>query len=427
MRDFRSGRVASAAKGAVALFRDGDWLTAARANAYVLILSWLTAAAMLAWVALSRGGLDPTGKPLGTDFMSFWTASKLALGGAPWSPYDVAAHHAQQTRLFGHDVGYAAFFYPPIFLLICLPLALLPYLVSLSVWLAATGVAYFRVVRTWLGKEFGAAPVLAFPAVMITVGHGQNAFLSAALFGAGARWLDRRPWLAGVMFGCLAYKPHLGLVIPVALLAARRWRTFAAAALSVATLAGLSLAVFGAETWRAFIADSAVSRAALEQGLVGDAKMQSAFAAVRLLGGDLTLAYGAQIAAMAMAGGAVVWLQRRAFRAAAEGPALVAASLLATPFLLDYDLLLLAIPLAWMFREGVRSGFLPWEKTLLAAAFALPAVSRTLAADVRLPLAPLVVGALLIAILRRASVFEAAKTALPATSGSLNGELRAAA
>ena len=48
---------------------------------------------------------------------------------------DIAAHHAQQTAIFGRDTGYAAFFYPPIFLLVCLPLAVLPYLAALAAWL----------------------------------------------------------------------------------------------------------------------------------------------------------------------------------------------------------------------------------------------------------------------------------------------------
>lgn len=391
----------SASPSRLDALRSGAWLTAERARAYGWIWLGLSVAIAALWVVLSPRGLDPTGKPLGTDFTSFWAASRLALEGAPARAYDVSAHHAQEAAIFGRDTGYAAFFYPPIFLLVCLPLAALPYLASLALWLAASGAAYWRVARAWLGEAFGAMPILAFPAVLSNVGHGQNGFLSAALFGAGALWLDRRPILAGVCLGCLAYKPHLGLIIPLALAAAGRWRTFAAAAGAVLALAGASLAAFGAETWRAFFAASGLARAALEQGLVGDAKMQSLFAAVRLWGGPLTLAYAAQIALALTVAAGLVWLQRRAPRGAAEGPAMIVAALLASPFLLDYDLVILAAPLAWMLREGVRRGFLPWEKPTLAAAFALPAVSRTLASGAHLPLAPAVLAALFVLILRR--------------------------
>jgi len=170
----------------IASLRDADWLTRDRAAAYCRILFFVSLGAAVLWIALSRGGLDREGKPLGADFISFWTASKIALGGHPAEVYDMAIHRAAQTALFSRDVGYAAFFYPPAFLLICLPLAALPYLASLVIWLGVTGYAYWRVARAWLGDRFGALPILAFPAVLSNIGHGQNAFLSAALFGGGA-------------------------------------------------------------------------------------------------------------------------------------------------------------------------------------------------------------------------------------------------
>ena len=334
------------------------------------------------------------------------------------SAYDITAHHAQQTALFGRDTGYAAFFYPPIYLLICLPLAAAPYLASLAAWLTATGALYWRMARAWLGAAFGWMPIAAFPAVLSNMGHGQNGFLSAALFGGGALWLERRPIVAGLCLGALAYKPHLGIMIPVALAIAGRWRTFAAAAFAVVALAAASYGLFGLETWRGFLADSGVARTALEQRLVGDAKMQSAFAAVRLWDGGLGLAYGAQAAVAALAAAGLVWLRRRAPHGGAEGPAMIVAALLASPFLLDYDLIILAAPLAWMLREGVRGGFLSWEKSLLLVAFVLPAVSRTLAADAHLPLTPFVLAALFVAILRRGGAVAAGAGVAPQSVGA---------
>ena len=213
--------------------------------------------------------------------------------------------------------------------------------------------------------------------------------------------LNTRPVLAGICLGSLIYKPHLGLVIPVALIAARRWRVFAAATASAVGTCALSYAAFGAPAWQAFYEFSAKARETLEHGIVGDAKMQSLFAAVRLLGGDLTLAYSLQTLLVIGVCTALVLLQRREFRSGAEGPALVAAALLASPFLLDYDLTLLAIPLAWCAREGLRAGFQPYEKTLLAAGFILPLLSRSIATSLGLPLAPLVLVALFLLVLQR--------------------------
>lgn len=363
----------------------------------------MSALAVAAWVALSHDAIDLAGKALGTDFLSFYAASKLTLAGHPAATYDVAAHHAAETAVLGRDVGYAAFFYPPLFLLVCAPLALLPYLAALTAWLAATGAAYAASLRGWLDQRLGWRTAAAFPAVFMTLGHGQNAFLSAALLGSGALWLESRPILAGVAFGLLAFKPHLGLVLPLALIAAGRWRSFAAAAATVLAFAGASLLAFGPATWAGFLADSALARATLEQGLVEPGKMVSAFAAVRVLGGPVALAYAAQAVVSAAAAAALVWIIRRRPRSDAHAPLIVLATLLASPFLLDYDLAILAFPLAWLAGQGLAGGFRPWEKVTLLAAYVLPITARGLAMKAHLPLTPLVLGALFALILRRAA------------------------
>src|SRR5580658_1796450 len=100
------------ARVALETLRSGAWLTPARARAYAWIFLVLGLAAAAALALLSRDGLDPTGRPLGTDFTSFWAASRLALGGTPQLAYDMRAHRAVEAAITGHDTGYAAFFYP---------------------------------------------------------------------------------------------------------------------------------------------------------------------------------------------------------------------------------------------------------------------------------------------------------------------------
>ena len=206
--------------------------------------------------------------------------------------------------------------------------------------------------RAWAGPRFEAAVLLAFPAFLVNAGHGQNGFLSAALIGAGALQLERRPIVAGLLFGALVYKPQLALMIPIGLIASRRWTALAAAAAAAAALCAATYLIWGEAVWRGFVDASPLARAALERHLVGDEKMQSVFAAVRLLHGPLALAYGAQGLTALAAAAALFWLQRRDFRGPSEAAALVAATLLASPFLLDYDLTLLAFPLAYLARAG---------------------------------------------------------------------------
>jgi hypothetical protein len=388
-----------------AMLRDAAWLSSARVRVYLYLLGGISLAVILGWIGLSRHGLDRLGKPLGADFPSFWAASRLALQRAPAKVYDLAAHAAAERSAFGGaNVPYSAFFYPPTYLLICLPLGLLPYLVALGAWLGATGYGCWRVVRAWVGpiSRPWALPMLAFPGVLSTVGHGQNAFLTTALFGAAILAWDRRPLLAGVCFGLLTTKPKLGLMIPLALIVSGRWRVIAAACAMAFGLALAVLAVFGVGAWRGWLAAAPLARRALEEDWVGSEKMQSAFAAVRLLHGGLDLAYGVQAAA-ALAGAAILVQVLRSRRdALAQGAALAAASLLASPFLLDYDLMLLALPLAWLAREQAKGGALPWEKTVMFAAFLLPLISRLVAGRLGIPMGPPIIFALLLVVARRA-------------------------
>ena len=383
-----------------------DWLTASRVRAYVFILAVLTVAIAFAYIRMSSGVHDPLGRAVGTDFSSFWTAARLASDGDPAGPWNLARHQAAQVAMFGPDAGYAAFFYPPPYLLVCLPLAAAPYLISLTLWLCATLGLYVASVRAWMGRawpggSFGWLAMLAFPAVLINAGHGQNGFLTAALFGTAALISTRRPWLSGVLFGCLIIKPHLALLVPVFFILSGNWRGFMAAGATAAGLCLLSLVVFGPGAWTGFVETSALARATLEQNLVGYAKMQSAYAGARLLGADNIVAWGAQCV-MGVAALALLW-KTRAASEAARGAAMCCATLMATPFLLDYDLTLLAIPLAWLFRDAIATRFREWEKLALLAGYVLPLVARPIATHVGLPLTPLIVAALALCVVRRAT------------------------
>lgn len=389
----------------IGALREAAWFDATRARAYCVILAAVSLVVAIGYLALSRDGLDPMGKPIGTDFASFWTASQLALSGHAADAWSMARHGAAQAAKFGKEAGYAAFFYPPPYLLVCLPLALMPYLVALVAWLAVTGAAWVKMLRGWIAASgapgLGLLPLLTFPAVLINAGHGQNGFLTAALMGAGALAQPTRPWLAGVLFGCLVIKPHFGLLLPFYLLFARDWRCILATGVTAGLFCLAALGAFGWPVWAAFFANADNAAAVLSHNTVGYHKMQSLFAAVRLLGAPEALAMGLQVA-MALGVIALLYRLRQTGTVLANAAGLCTGALLATPFVLDYDLTLLAVPMIWLYAQTQRTGFLPWERLLLGAAFLLPLLSRTLA-TFYLPVAPLVLAAVLLAIARRAT------------------------
>jgi hypothetical protein len=158
-------------------------------------------------------------------------------------------------------------------------------------------------------------------------------------------------------FGALCYKPQLAVLIPLGLAVIGRWRALAAMAATALALGALSFGVFGAETWCAFLAETPLARATMEQSMVDPAKMQSVFAGVRVLGGGTTLAYAFQAAVAIPVVLVLIVALRKTGDALAQGALIAAAAPLVTPFVLDYDLTLLACrsPFCWRGRKRRNS------------------------------------------------------------------------
>jgi hypothetical protein len=229
---------------------------------------------------------------------------------------------------------------------------------------------------------------LAFPAVFINLGHGHNGFLTAALMAGALLQLDRRPWLSGILFGLLAYKPQFGLLIPLVLAVSGRWRVFATAAATVAVLALAVTFAFGMDVWTAFLASTKFTRTVvLEQGDTGWHKIQSVFSIVRMWGGGIDLAYALQGAVTIAAAAALAWLWRSHSAFPLKAAALLMGTVLATPYVLDYDLMLLAPAIAFLAADGASRGFSPYEKTALAALWLVPLLAREVAQLTLVPLA----------------------------------------
>src|SRR5215475_2903337 len=126
--------------------RSGEWLTAARARGYSLILLAVCTLAVIGWIAVSDRLIDPNGKPIGTDFSSFYAAGWLALEGKAADAYNMAAHHAREQLLFGQGTPFYGWLYPPNFFLLAAPLALLPYPLALAAWQGLSLALYLAVI-----------------------------------------------------------------------------------------------------------------------------------------------------------------------------------------------------------------------------------------------------------------------------------------
>ncbi len=384
--------------------RSGDWLTDARMRGYSLILLAICTLALVGWIAASDGLIDRNSKPIGTDFSNVYAAGTLIWQGRPAEAYEPARQHAAEKAVFGgREVPFYGWLYPPFFFVVAFLVASLPYAWGLAIWLAASFAAYLAAMRAIVPRPETLLIAAAFPAVFINIGHGQNGFLTAALLGGALHWLDRRPWLAGVLIGLLAYKPQFGVLIPVALLAGGRWNTIGAAAATVAALVAVSFVTLGGGVWHAF-ADSMTftQTVVLEPGGIGWEKIQSAFSAMRMWGAGVRSAYAIQIALALILAASLAWLWQSNALFELKASALATASLLATPYVLDYDLVVLAVAIVFFVRHGMNRGFHDYEISLLAAAWFMPLLSRAIAGVTGIPLGLLVLLALYVFIVQRA-------------------------
>lgn len=370
--------------------RAGSWLSRERLR--LVALAVLTASVVgLAWLVVTSDGLnDAMGRPLGTDFSNVYAAGAYVRDGDPAAPFDPVRQYEREKAIFGPDTPYYGWHYPPFFLGLAALLAAMPYWLALLVWQGVTLGFYLWAMRGVAGRgdRLWLLLALAYPAVFINLGHGHNGFLTAALMAGALLQLDRRPLVAGLLFGLLAYKPQFGLLVPLALAAGGYWRAFAAAAATVTLMIVAATLAFGVEAWSAFFASGTFTRAVvLEQGGTGWHKIQSAFSWVRMWGGGVALAYAVQVIVAAVVAVMLIWLWRAPAAFALKAAALMIGTLLATPYSLDYDLMLLAPAIAFLAADAMQRGFAPWQKTLLAALWVMPLIARSLAETTLVPLA----------------------------------------
>ncbi len=375
------------------------WLTADRARAWcaLLGLAMLVFLLWVGWLTLAHAGAQP----VALDFAAFWAAAKLVAAGHAASAYNNVAIEAAERAATVMPPGYLAFYYPPTFLLLVSPLGWLSYSAALAAFLVAEIVLVIALLRRVLPQRWAWLPLLTFPGFLMNGLSGQNAALSASCFAAGAVWLDSRPVLAGAALGGLACKPQLAVCVPVALLLARRWRALVACGISAAALALLSWAVLGTGVWRGFLGNAGNARADIETIAIKWPKLQSAFGAIRLAGGGNTFAYSAQAVVSALAVAGLAWVAWRRPGARLEMAALTAAALLFTPFLYDYDLALLAVPLACLTAVAQTTGWRAWEKLLLTVLFLSPLFVRACGLLTGVVIGPPLVAALLLLLARR--------------------------
>jgi hypothetical protein len=296
--------------------------------------------------------MDIQDHQIGRDFINVWVGPQLAFGGRLETLFSIYGYHSAINQIFDQALPLHNWSYPLFALPVFWPLAQLPYLVALAIWTAALLAVFSAVALSQVDREFrvyALFALIAAPASVINILSGQNGFLSGALLLGGILLIDRRPVVAGILFGLLTFKPQLGIVLPFALLALGAWRTIAAAAVTTLALVAMSVAFFGIDAWRSYFAVTGAYQFELMESFYGfyTAMMMSVLAAGRTLGFSYTVSFVAQAVVSLAVLAAACWAVRQTADAQKRAFVLVIASLLITPYSFNYDFTALTAILVW--------------------------------------------------------------------------------
>ncbi|WP_137928996.1 glycosyltransferase family 87 protein [Mesorhizobium comanense] len=288
------------------------------------------------------------------DFTNLWAGGRMALDGHVAWLFDVDTYRAALRRMFSPDLPNQEWSYPPSILIFGAPLALLPIFPAYFVWTFGTVFCLWLAVRPLKLGALAEAAICLCPAVFVNAIFGQNGALTTAMLIGGLAVAPRRPILAGLLFGLLTVKPHLGILVPFCLLASGNWRAIVAAAFSAAALFLLTGVSLGFDVWRLFWTETrplmtAILEAPYPQPYQSNAATM--FFLARACGGGLTVAYAMQAVATIAAIAAAVWAWLP-WRQAQHGERVVLTAVLATvatPYGYSYDTVGLAVAVAYLF------------------------------------------------------------------------------
>lgn len=355
----------------------------------------------------NHGLIDAEGLNAGGDYPVYYLASNMALGGEAALAYDPAELTARSAAILGFVSDDLPWFYPPTFFFFLAPFALLPLAFSLAAWVAFNAAA----IAAWSyalaargrglaakGRGWYALAALAFPSSLLSLFAGQNGGLSAGLLGGGLMLLERRPLLAGVLLGFATFKPQLGILVPVALLAGRCWQAFAAATVTFFVFAGASVLAFGTTPWFNHLGALGRAGGMVESGAMPLAKMVTPLSIFYLMELPDPLPTVLMWAFIAFSIFLVISTWYRSENWPLRISVLIIATFLAAPYAYFHDAAILALPLLLWARTAELHGWRQGEPLLLASFWLAPYAMWALAVFAGWHLWPLLLLALLAAL-----------------------------
>jgi hypothetical protein len=359
--------------------------------------------------------IDPAGFYTMIDFWTLWAAAHFSLSGQASFAYDpnlldsviwnvdpfstvmnatLRDPQSMAVRLF--------WFYPPTYLLLVTPLGFFPPALAALIYIFTTFSAYLLVIKKIVSENIMLIAFIAFPAIWMNLRVGQNGYLITGLFGSFLLLLPKYPRLSGICMGMLCIKPHLALMLPFALIAIGAWETLLVGFVTGLFLVSASIYFLGVAAWEAWYGSLSHARHILETAESHWNFSPSVFAFMRLLGAPLNLAYTVHLSVVALAAWIVWQVWRKSNAWPLKQATLVLATLLATPYIFDYDLTLLALPIALILSFSLKHGWMIAEREMLLLLWIMPLAIVPIAFLTGVQLGPMILLASLFLVARRA-------------------------
>ena len=302
-----------------------------------------------------------------SDFFAIWSYANFTVSRQPINIYNNLAIQEMEFDLGGDPSRMAPCFYPPSFLMYIAPLGILSFYKAFALWVITSFVLYlFASIYKQMRRPYAILIIILAPATMVGIITGQTGLLASALMVGGFQLVRPRPVLAGIVFGLASFKPQFGLLIPIALISAREWKTLVWAILTVFALVVVSGIAFGWPIWLRWLAKLPEHGPWVAH--LNERFQPTIFANLSSLGVNTSTAWIVQVIA-AIVVAVLIWVCFRRGVTNQNTAALFVGTFLATPYAFVYDMQMLTNAVLYFPRRGSRT------RGLLAAAETLTRVS----------------------------------------------------
>jgi hypothetical protein len=327
-----------------------NWVSRRRIRAHATIMLAVTWIAYFISMA-TPGMLDRFGQLKGSDFQYFYTIGSLALEHRGDLLWDIPAQTRRARELIPQaHLEYVPAYGPQVPMMVA-PFALLHYKYALLLWMAISfglyAAACYAIWRTCenLQRERSTCALLAlaFPPLFFVLGSGQISIFALALIALGYLALrSQRMFLAGFAIGALVFKPQLGLPFAVLLLAACEWKLIAGALTSAAAQFLAAWAWFGGHVFRDYVNGLLQLRGIMDALEPPSYLHASVYGFCKMLLPQSAVAFGIYVFIAAITVVALIRTWRRPTPLSLRYSLVVLGTVLLSPHLEAYDLVVLA-------------------------------------------------------------------------------------